>query len=80
MAEGNAGTEKKKELLKEKCKIPNGMKYEYMHVREDLGGLGIDKLEDAVGYEKLKILLKGLNGKGKFQWTTWKTVVQRNTR
>ena len=42
------------------------MKYEYIHVHKDLGGLGIDKLEDAVGYEKLKILLKGLNGKGKF--------------
>ena len=56
------------------------MKYEYMHVHKDLGGLGIDKLEDSVGHEKLKILIKGLNGKGKFQWTTWKTVVQRNTR
>ena len=34
------------------------MKHEYIHVHKDLGGLGIDKLEDAVGYEKLKILLK----------------------
>ena len=52
------------ELQKEKCKIPNGMKYEYMHVYKDLWGLGSDKLEDTVGYEKLKIMLKGLNDKG----------------
>ena len=42
------------------------MKYEFIHVHKDLGGLGIDTLEDAVWYEKLKTLLKGFNGKGKF--------------
>ena len=54
------------QLLKEKCRVPNGVKYEYMHVHKDLGGLGIDTLENTIGYEKLKILMKGLNGKGTF--------------
>ena len=40
------------QLLKEKCRVPNGVKYEYMHVHKDLGGLGIDTLENTIGYEK----------------------------
>ena len=55
------------QLLKGKCTVPNGVKYEYMHVHKDLGGLGIDTLEDTIGYEKLKIIMKGLNGKGTFE-------------
>ena len=48
MSEGSTSTgEKINELLKEKLKIPNGMKYEYMHVQTYLGGLGNDKPEDA---------------------------------
>ena len=37
-----------------------------MHVHKDLGGLGIDTLEDIIGYKKLQVLMKGLNGKGIF--------------
>ena len=40
------------QLLKEKCRVPNGVKYEYIHVHKDLGGLGVDTLENTIGYEK----------------------------
>jgi hypothetical protein len=57
------------QLLKEKCRVPNGVKYEYMYVHKDLGGLGIDTLENTIGYEKLK----NINERAEWKGNIWKT-------
>ena len=42
-------------MIRNKCKIPNTVKYKLLHAHRDLRGMDIDTLSDLVGIEKIII-------------------------